>query len=149
MKNTFVLAVALGAALAGAPLAPAVAHHSYVLFDRSRLLRVEGTIARLEWSNPHCFVWLYAPKAGGGYTLYGFEGGGTANLAGLGWKKDSLKAGEEVAVAYYPLRDGRPGGAFASFTHADGTVNKGDLPGGVTGAPSPPPTGTPAPGGSQ
>lgn len=111
--------------------APAWAHHSYALFDRAHYKEVDGTIAKFEWTNPHSFVWVYVPKAGGGYALYGFEGGGTANLDGLGWNKHSLVAGEKVKVGYYPLRDGATGGAFVSFTHADGHVNLGDVPGGA------------------
>jgi len=49
------------------------AHHSYAMFDGSKTLTVSGTVAKLEWANPHVFIWMYvpnpkAPKGGRIYT---------------------------------------------------------------------------------
>jgi hypothetical protein len=96
------------------------------MYDKSRRVKVEGTIAKFEWSNPHTFLWFYAPKQGGGYDLVGLEGGGPAELARLGWSKNSFRVGEKLTVEYTPLKDGRPGGSFLSATHADGLVTKGE-----------------------
>ena len=110
----------------------ALAHHSYAMYDRDKHVTVEGTIAKFEWTNPHTFLWFYAPKAGGGYQLTGLEGGGPAELTRMGWSKASFKVGEKVTVEYTPLKDGRPGGSFLKATHADGSVTKGE--GGPPGA---------------
>lgn len=107
---------------------PALAHHSYAMFDRSKSVQVQGTIAKFEWTNPHCFIWVYVPDQPGHYTLYGFEGGGTAELGRMGWTKSSMPIGEKVTVDFFKLKDGRPGGAFVKFTHADGSVSAGDVP---------------------
>jgi len=98
------------------------AHHSYAMFDGSRTLSVSGTVAKLEWMNPHVFVWLYVPnpKTKEGYDLYVFENGSPNVLARLGWTRTSLTPGEKIVVEYWPLKDGRNGGHFTKTIYADG-----------------------------
>ncbi len=106
----------------------AFAHHSYAMFDHSRAVTVNGTVAKLEWTNPHVFVWLYVKRADnpGEYDLYGFENGPITMLMRVGWTKDSFRAGDKVAVQYFPLKDGRPGGSFIKAVLANGSVLLGD-----------------------
>jgi hypothetical protein len=106
---------------------PGWAHHSYAMFDGSRTVTVNGTVARLEWSNPHVFIWVYVsnPKASKGYDLYGFSSASTNVLGRNGWSPTTLKAGEKVAVEYWPLKDGRTGGHLFKVTHEDGHVTLG------------------------
>jgi hypothetical protein len=113
--------------LAGAIPAAAPAHHSYAMFDGSQTLTVSGAVAKLEWSNPHVYVWLHVanPAAEGGYDLYAFENGSTNALTRRGWSKDTLQAGEPLTVDYWPLKDGRTGGHFIRATHEDGRVTTG------------------------
>jgi hypothetical protein len=103
------------------------AHHSYAMFDGSKIATVSGTVAKLEWANPHVFIWVYVPnsKAAKGYDLYAFENGSTNVLARRGWSKTSFKVGEKLSVDYWPLRDGRTGGHFIKATHEDGHVTLG------------------------
>ena len=110
----------------------ALAHHSYAMFDMSRRVVISGTVAKVEWSNPHVFIWLYVANKKGGYDLYGVENGSVSLLSRFGWKKETLKAGEKVDIECYPLRDGRPGCGFINVRRADGTVMGGDpfAPGG-------------------
>jgi len=100
------------------------AHHSYAMFDGSKTISVTGTIAKLEWMNPHVFVWVYVPnaKAANGYDLYAFENGSPNVLTRIGWTAKSLNAGEKVTVEYWPLKDGRAGGHFLKATLGDGHV---------------------------
>jgi hypothetical protein len=102
----------------------ASAHHSYAMFDGSRTLMVNGTVAKLEWMNPHVFVWIYVPnpKAKDGYDLYAFENGSPNVLTRLGWSRTVLTAGEKITVEYWPLKDGRNGGHFLKATRAQGQV---------------------------
>jgi uncharacterized protein DUF6152 len=99
-------------------------HHSYAMFDGSRTLSVSGTVAKLEWMNPHVFVWLYVPNsmAKEGYDLYVFENGSPNVLARLGWTRTSLTAGEKIVVEYWPLKDGRNGGHFTRTIYSDGRI---------------------------
>jgi hypothetical protein len=103
------------------------AHHSYAMFDGSRTVTVNGTVAKLEWMNPHVFVWLYVPnpQAKDGYDLYAFENGSPNVLVRMGWSKSALTVGEKVSVEFWPLKDGRHGGHFLKATRADGQVLEG------------------------
>jgi len=107
----------------------APAHHSYAMFDHSRTVTVEGSVAKIEWVNPHVFVWLYVKKKGGKpgeYDLYGFENGPVTMMMREGWTRDTLEVGEIVSVQFFPLTDGRTGGYFIKAVHADGRVSVGD-----------------------
>jgi hypothetical protein len=97
------------------------------MFDGTRTLTVTGTVAKLEWVNPHVYVWVYVPnpKAASGYDLYAFENGSTGVLSRLGWSKNTFAVGEKISVDYWPLKDGRTGGHFVKATHADGRVAMG------------------------
>jgi hypothetical protein len=115
-------------------------HHSYAMFDGSRTLTVSGTVAKLEWMNPHVFVWVYVPIAAAkdGYDLYAFENGSPGVLTRIGWARTTLAVGEKIAVQYWPLKDGRNGGHFVRATRADGQVLLG------AGGPNVSATGEPA-----
>jgi hypothetical protein len=102
-------------------------HHSYAMFDGSRTLKVSGTVAKLEWMNPHVFVWVYVPnpKAKDGYDLYAFENGSPGVLTRIGWSRTAFAIGEKISVEYWPLKDGRNGGHFVQATRANGQVLRG------------------------
>jgi hypothetical protein len=107
------------------------AHHSYSVIDNTRILEVEATIAKLEWVNPHIFLWAYVPDDSqeSGYQLYAFEAGSVTMMTKAGWTRDdTVTVGEEVTIEYLPLRSGEPGGSLGTITHADGTVTPGDFP---------------------
>jgi hypothetical protein len=103
------------------------AHHSYIMFDGSTSKSITGTVASLEWRNPHVFVWVYVrnSSAPNGFDLYAFENGSPALLMRMGWSKDVLAAGETITVEYWPLKDGRNGGHFVKATRSDGRTLPG------------------------
>jgi hypothetical protein len=132
---------ALVATLGLAAAATAAGHHSYAMFDGTRQLTVKGTVAKLEWTNPHIFIWVYVPNAAAenSFDLYAFENGSPNVLTRLGWSKTTFAAGEEVTIEYWPLVDGRSGGHFFRATRADGSVIRGaGGPRGVDGSLPPP-----------
>jgi len=131
-----IFAHALGAALI--PPSAAWAHHSYAMFDGTKTLSVTGIVAKVEWMNPHVYVWVYVPNAASpsGYDLYAFENGSISVLSRLGWTKSTFTAGEKITVEYSPLKDGRTGGHFIKGTHADGRVALGVGGPGATGLPA-------------
>ena len=100
------------------------AHHSYAMFDSSNGTRtVSGTVAKLEWKNPHVFIWVYVPsQAPGKYDLWAFENGSPSVLSKHGWSTEALKAGEKITMEYWPLRDGSMGGHCEKATRSDGQV---------------------------
>jgi hypothetical protein len=103
-----------------AGMSPAVAHHSYVMFDRSKTMTLNGTVAKIDWTEPHAHFWFYVPNDKGDYDLYSFEAGGLVGLVRMGWTKATLKVGDKVTVMFHPLRDGRNGGLFLEATLSDG-----------------------------
>jgi hypothetical protein len=98
------------------------AHHSYAMFDPASTRSVNGTVAKLEWKNPHAFLWVYVPSRDkpGAYDLWAFENGSPSALQGLGWNKSVINAGDRISVEYWPLRDGTPGGHCEKVSFADG-----------------------------
>ena len=104
--------------------APAGAHHSFAMFDQTKIVTLEGTVAEFQWTNPHAFIELEA--AGGRH--WSIELNSPNNLKRQGWTKAALKPGDKVSVRIAPLRDGRPGGLFLDLTKADGTVLDSGLP---------------------
>lgn len=99
-----------------------LAHHSYSMFDASKKVTVTGTVAKLEWTNPHVFLWLYVPKSEspGKYDLYAFENGSLGALTRLGWSATALKPGEKITLQYWPLKDGRKGGHCEKVIFSNG-----------------------------
>ncbi len=113
--------VVLAAALCLSVAAPPVfAHHSFGLFDMSKTAEVEGTIIKLEWSNPHCWLFLASGPSDAETVNYGFEMTSVGEMTRRGWTKISVKPGDKVKVTYHPVRDGRPAGYMMSVMTADG-----------------------------
>ena len=110
---------ALGAAVTGGP---ALAHHSFAMFDRDKQITVTGTVKDFQYTNPHSWIIILAPGADGKVVEWGFESEGPSTLLRNGVKHSSLLPGEKVSATAFPMRDGRPAGALISVTKADGTV---------------------------
>jgi len=95
---------------------PAVAHHSFAMFDQTKITKLKNvTVVRFEWTNQHVFVVV---QSGG--TTYTLEGSSPAQLKRTGWKFNMLQAGERIDVAFNPLRSGKPGGSLKLVTLSDG-----------------------------
>jgi hypothetical protein len=124
--RTACLALALSATAA----APAFAHHSGVMFDRSKETVLKGTIKEFGWNNPHSWIRIMVPDTAGMPVEWTIEMGAPGGLARGGWTKTTLKPGDHVELHIYPLKSGGPGGSFKEVTTTDGHV----LHGGPAGA---------------
>lgn len=114
-SKTLMCAVLLS--LAGA-LSPAVAHHSFAMFDQTKLQQAKAAIVtEFHWANPHSFV--VVDVKGTKYTL---ECSSTNMMSKSGWKMNSIKSGDKVDIVYYPLRSGLPGGMLKTVTLPTGTT---------------------------
>lgn len=103
--------------------APASAHHSGAMFDRTKSVVIKGTLKEVQWINPHAWILVLGSPNGDKPVLWSFElGGGGAALKRMGMTRTFPRIGDKVAVKGYPLRDGRPGASFVSMTLADGHV---------------------------
>jgi hypothetical protein len=98
------------------------AHHSYAMFNQVAPVLIQGSLAKLEWINPHSAIWIYAKKPGkpGQYDIWAFEAASPGLMQRYGFKKDSVKVGEKIVVQYFPLRSGLKGGQFIRLFRADG-----------------------------
>jgi hypothetical protein len=100
----------------------ALAHHSPILFDRTRKVTLSGTVAEFAWMTPHASIQLDVPKPGGRAERWGVEMNGPKNLVKDGWTSTLIKIGDKVTIVVYPLRSGEHGGIFVSMKLADGRV---------------------------
>jgi hypothetical protein len=111
-------------ALAAAPGAmmsakPANAHHSFAMFDQSKVMTITGTVKDFQWVNPHVVLWVYAAADAGSPDIWTIELTSPGNLTRMGWSRRSLNPGDKVAVEIAPLRDGSHGGGFRKATLVD------------------------------
>jgi len=104
-----------------------LAHHSYLMFDGATRRTVTGTVAKVEWMNPHVYLWVYVANASArtGYDTYAFENGSINVLSRLGWTKTTFAAGEKLTIEFFPLKDGGTGGHLIQVKTAAGKVLKG------------------------
>jgi len=121
---------ALFAAVAATCFAvPALAHHSFAMFDHEKTVALSGTVKEFEWSNPHAWIHMMAVDEKTGRPVeWSFEMGSVGQIAAQGWKADSVKPGDKITVRMHPLKDGSHGGQYMSATLADGRSfqNRGD-----------------------
>jgi hypothetical protein len=98
----------------------ALAHHSFAIFDQTKVNYLTGTVKQYELVNPHAWVHIVVADKNGQTTTWSFEAGSVAQLTDLGWKKDSFKVGDKVEVGFRPMKDGSRGGQFMSAKLANG-----------------------------
>ena len=99
------LALTLLAGLTGLPVV-SLAHHSTAMFDWGNAAELKNaTVVRWEWTNPHTYLYVTVPEANGRPARWAFEGMSPSHLARAGWSKATLKAGDQIDLTYYPLRD--------------------------------------------
>ena len=104
MNDNFLTALLCGAALAAS--APTLAHHSFAAqYDANKPVTLTGKVTKVEWTNPHIFMYADVPDANGAAVSWAFEMGGPNALLRQGWKRDSLKAGDLVIFKGSLARD--------------------------------------------
>ena len=108
------------AAVAVAAAAPAFSHHSAAMFDATKTVEHKGTVKKFLWVNPHSLLIVSVRNSRGGIEEYSYEANGPGYLVRNGWKRESLKPGDEITVVSNPLIDGRPGGNLVEVTLPDG-----------------------------
>jgi len=97
------------------------AHHSPAVFDRTKQLKLVGTVKAFRWQNPHTWLEVDVPNAKGKLETWGVEMTSPTYLVRAGWKNNSVKPGDKVTVIVNPLREGDvKSGIFVSITLADG-----------------------------
>jgi hypothetical protein len=117
MSIRIISALGLAASLLAAP---AVAHHSFAMFDQNTMTHIKGTVTEFEWINPHVWLHIEVTTEAGEKQTWSFEGGSIGQLSQTFWTQESVVVGEEIDVGFHPLKDGSYGGQLIDVTKPDG-----------------------------
>jgi len=99
---------------------PTLAHHSVAAeFDLSKRISLEGRITKIEWTNPHVYLYVDV-NADGKTSNWACETAGPNTLARQGWTRSSLKVGDRITVAGFKARDGSNVASAREITQANG-----------------------------
>lgn len=122
--------VLLIAALLMLPLS-LLAHHSLsAQFDLDKRTTVTGIITKVEWTNPHAWVYIDQDEAPGGKVYsWAFELPSPNTFERLGWSREAIKSGTIVTVRGYPSRDGARKASVQYLASTDGRKLFADLDG--------------------
>ena len=97
------------------------AHHAFAAeFDANKSIKVSGTITKVEWTNPHAWLYIDVKDESGKTTNWSFELGSPNGLVRLGWRRTSLKEGDQVTVEGFLAKDGSNTANAHSVTLPDG-----------------------------
>jgi len=98
-----------------------IGHHSFdAEFDRNKPVTLKGSVTRVDWGNPHIWVFMDVKDDTGKVSNWGVEGGAPNALFRNGWRKDSLKVGDTVTVEGFKSKDGLPRANANRVTLPDG-----------------------------
>ena len=100
-----------------------LAHHSVEsAFDATKRIKVTGVVSKVEWFNPHIYMYLESKEANGAVTTWTLETIPPAAMRRAGVTKEMLMGhGETIVVDAYPARDGTKNLAFIlKATYPDG-----------------------------
>src|SRR6266436_5292817 len=99
----------------------ALAHHAYTAeFDATRPIKLSGVLTKVEWSNPHIWLYLDVKDDKGNVTNWGFSASPPGMLQRRGITKNTLKVGEVLTISGHRAKDGSNNASGNVVTFADG-----------------------------
>ena len=118
MKSWFMVAAT---AVVMTSAVPVLAHHSFAAeFDAKKPVKLQGTVTKMEWINPHAWIYLDVKNTDGSVTNWMVEAGAPNALLRRGWTKASLLPGTEILVEGYQAKDGANRANGRDITFKDG-----------------------------
>jgi len=98
-----------------------MAHHAFAAeFDGNKPVQLKGTIIKMEWVNPHAWIYVAVKKPDGTVETWMVEGGTPNTLVRRGLRKTDVQAGTEIVVDGYRAKDGSTRANGKNITLPDG-----------------------------
>ena len=103
---------------------PGLAHHSFAAeFDANKTVTIKGVVSKVDWVNPHIFIYVDVKDANGKTTTWALQSLPPLFFRGSGLTKDVLMSKQEVTVTANPAKDGTQAyGFMTKLSYADGHV---------------------------
>ena len=119
MKNKLVIAfiVVMSGFVVSRPL---FAHHSSAAYDMEHPVNMKGVVTNMEWTNPHVFIFLDVKDDSGSVEEWRVEGNSPNMLVRTGWKREMIKAGDQLLVNGAPAKNGSKVMRLVTLTLANG-----------------------------
>jgi hypothetical protein len=112
------LLVLAAALLAGAP---AFAHHSFAAeFDVKQPITLKGTVTKVEWTNPHVWIYIDVSNDNGAVEHWQCENGAPNALSRMGWTRHSLSVGDKITIEGFRAKNAENTANARQVTLADG-----------------------------
>jgi Family of unknown function (DUF6152) len=97
----------------------AYAHHANASFDMTNSATVKGTVTGFDWTNPHAYIYLDV-KGKDAVEKWSVEMGSIGMLARAGWRRDTVKPGDEITVIGNRAKDGKTFLRLSKLVFANG-----------------------------
>jgi hypothetical protein len=121
MRTKLALVSAVVGLLVTGLATPLSAHHAFAAeFDANKPVKFEGTVTKMQWTNPHVWVYVDVKKPDGKIENWAFEAGTPNVLFRRGFTKNALLPGTKVVVDGYQSKDGSRRANGRDITLADG-----------------------------
>ena len=83
------------------------AHHSFAAqFDPAKPFTINGSVTKVEWTNPHIYLYVDVKEPAGTAVNWAVEMGNPLQLVRLGWTRNDMKVGDSITVDGWLARDG-------------------------------------------
>ena len=97
------------------------AHHAFAAeFDATKPVKLRGTVAKMEWINPHAWIHIDVKGADGKVTRWMIEAAAPNAMLRRGFNQDSLKVGTEILIDGFQAKDGANRANGSNITYPDG-----------------------------
>lgn len=115
MERRFFLPLVVALLLLAAA-SPSFAHHGTAGYDMSKIVTLNGTVVKYEWSNPHVILYLDTKDDKGQPQHWSLEFGAPLLMKRLGWTGTSMKPGDQIVAEAHPSKNGAPVGISGTAT---------------------------------